>query len=235
MHVAKPGLGKRPYAAVAGGASHRDGRDRGALPPAKFARFVDYDLSAMTDTKGGFLSAADDPHGHAPAGGGGGGGEARPPHMSVQEWERARLMRTLRRQRAGPFEPGLSVLDEERRRRCRECRSLEIDFVWDDVFHVCVCHRCKESMPEKYSLLTKTECKEDYLLTDRASPPLGPPPPSVPPPFSLAFLAALARVRRPADPQVSPPPSPHAQPSCATRSYCRTCRGPTRTSRTGTT
>jgi DNA-repair protein complementing XP-A cells len=29
-----------------------------------------------------------------------------------------------------------------------------------------VCNKCKNEKPEKYSLLTKTECKEDYLLTD---------------------------------------------------------------------
>lgn len=32
-----------------------------------------------------------------------------------------------------------------------------------------MCKRCQNDKPEKYSLLTKTECKEDYLLTDRES------------------------------------------------------------------
>jgi DNA-repair protein complementing XP-A cells len=78
------------------------------------------------------------------------------------------LIRKLQRQKAGPFEPGISVLeDEDKRKKCRECKSWEIDFVWDEVFHICVCNKCKEKFPEKYSLLTKTECKEDYLLTDR--------------------------------------------------------------------
>lgn len=155
--------------------TNRDGRNQGGddtlRPAPKFAKFVDYNMSSMTDTKGGFLSTDDDPHNYAlgarkpgqPA------DELRPKHMSVQEWEHLQLMRKLKRQKAGPFEPGLSVLeDEEKRKRCRDCRSLEIDFVWEEVFHICVCHRCKDKMPEKYSLLTKTECKEDYLLTDRA-------------------------------------------------------------------
>lgn len=78
------------------------------------------------------------------------------------------LIRRLQRQKAGPFEPGLSVLeDESTRKKCRDCRSLEIDFVWNEVFHISVCNKCKEKYPEKYSLLTKTECKQDYLLTDR--------------------------------------------------------------------
>jgi len=50
--------------------------------------------------------------------------------------------------------------------RCRECNSLEIDHQFSKVFGIRVCKRCKEKCPEKYSLLTKTECKEDYLLTD---------------------------------------------------------------------
>ena len=29
-----------------------------------------------------------------------------------------------------------------------------------------MCHSCKEKYPDKYSLLTKTEAREDYLLTD---------------------------------------------------------------------
>lgn len=29
-----------------------------------------------------------------------------------------------------------------------------------------VCNKCKKGKPERYSLLTKTECKEDYFLTE---------------------------------------------------------------------
>lgn len=127
-------------------------------------------MSTMTDTKGGFLSTEDDPHNYVLGGKNQGQPEdqQRPKHMTVQEWERLQLIRNLKRLKAGPFEPGLSVLeDEEKRKRCRECRSLEIDFVWEEVFHLCVCSSCKEKYPEKYSLLTKTECKDDYLLTER--------------------------------------------------------------------
>ncbi|PHH89957.1 hypothetical protein CDD83_4873 [Cordyceps sp. RAO-2017] len=177
VHVSKSVTGKRPYEAMAGPASagtNRDGRSRGgdeggALRPApKFAKFVDYNMSAMTDTKGGFLSLEDDPHNYAlGTRKAAGGEEQRPKHMTMQDWERQQLLRTLRRQKAGPFEPGLSVLeDEATRKRCRECRSFEIDFVWEEVFHLCVCNKCKEAHPDKYSLLTKTECKQDYLLTD---------------------------------------------------------------------
>jgi DNA-repair protein complementing XP-A cells len=50
--------------------------------------------------------------------------------------------------------------------KCRECNSLEIDWKWQDIFGIGVCAACKDKFPDKYSLLTKTEAREDYLLTD---------------------------------------------------------------------
>ncbi|EJT73721.1 hypothetical protein GGTG_07577 [Gaeumannomyces tritici R3-111a-1] len=136
----------------------------------KFTNYVDYNLSAMTDTKGGFMTADDDPHNYALNSGAKGKGaaeEQRPAHMTQEEWERKQLLNKLRRQKAGPFEPGMSALvSDAERKKCRECASLEVDFVWDEVFGVCVCGTCKEKFPEKYSLLTKTECRQDYLLTE---------------------------------------------------------------------
>lgn len=132
-------------------------------PARNFTKFVDYDFSKMTDTKGGFLTAEDDPHNrqlHAP------NQDEKPAHMTLKEWERHQLLRSLRDQKAGPYEPGLSVLKKEDNKVCKECGTLEIDWKWEDVFGCAVCNGCKEKFPEKYSLLTKTEAKEDYLLTD---------------------------------------------------------------------
>lgn len=131
-------------------------------------------MSSMTDTKGGFLSMEDDPHNYAlGAQKPGQTDEQRPKGMTIQEWEKQRTLQNLKRLKAGPFEPSISVLDDQKtRKKCRECNSLEIDFVWEEVFHICVCNKCKDKFPEKYSLLTKTECKEDYLLTDRTLNPL---------------------------------------------------------------
>lgn len=179
VHVSKPINVKRTYSdmssgGIAGG-SNRDARNAGdeaALRPArKFTKFVDYNMSSMTDTKGGFLSMEDDPHNYAlGAQKAGQVDEQRPKGMTIQEWEKQKTLKNLRRLKAGPFEPGISVLDDQKtRKKCRECGSLEVDFVWEEVFHVCVCNKCKDKYPEKYSLLTKTECKEDYLLTDRES------------------------------------------------------------------
>ena len=110
------------------------------------------------------MTVEDDPHNkalHAP------NREEKPAHMTMKEWERHQLLRSLREQRAGPFEPGLSVLKKEgENKMCRECGSLEIDWTWEEVFGCPVCNACKERLPDRYSLLTKTEAREDYLLTD---------------------------------------------------------------------
>lgn len=138
--------------------------DTGIRPARKFQKFVEYDFSKMTDTKGGFMSAEDDPGNrtlHAP----GDAESGKPAGMSLKEWEQQQLRKRLRERREGPYEPGLSVLNADRK-KCRECGSLEIDWQFDEHLQCQVCHTCKEKFPEKYSLLTKTEAKEDYLLTD---------------------------------------------------------------------
>ncbi|KAL0262400.1 DNA repair protein rad14 [Diplodia seriata] len=198
--AAGPSGQKRPHDAIstrAAARNHRDGTsatantagniaaaimtapsDNAYMRPAKKfekSSYIEYDLSAMTDTKGGFLSTTDDPHNKALNSGllpnrekdGGEGEQQKPAHMTMAEWQRHQLLKKLRAAKAGPFEPGLSVLDrDERTRCCRECGSREIDFQWQDVFGVAVCGACKERVPERYSLLTKTEAREDYLLTD---------------------------------------------------------------------
>ena len=42
----------------------------------------------------------------------------------------------------------------------------DIDWKWEEIFKCAVCNTCKDKFPDKYSLLTKTEAREDYLLTD---------------------------------------------------------------------
>lgn len=172
--------------AEAGGAGSGAGD---SLPPAKkFTKFVDYNFSAMTDTKGGFLSTEDDPWNKSMSTDtpGQSGGPQKPAHMTAREWELFQIKKNLQRLKQGPYEPGLSMLsDKSTRKRCRECRSMEIDFVWEEVFKCAVCAKCKDKFPDKYSLLTKTECKEDYLLTDRRFSP-GPSSP-LPPACWIAF------------------------------------------------
>ncbi len=169
---------KRPFAAFNSQtpATNRDAKkdqatsDRplDAIQPARnFAKYIEYDFSKMTDTKGGFLTAEDDPHNKALHQE---DGDVKPANMTLKEWERQRLLHSLQSRKAGPFEPGINELKrEEQNKQCLECGSLEIDWKWEEILKCAVCNACKEKFPEKYSLLTKTEAKDDYLLTDRMS------------------------------------------------------------------
>lgn len=164
---------KRTFAAFASGSapSNRNARNdesvnrplEAIMPARNFKKIADYDLSKMTDTKGGFMTEEDDPHNKAMRSG---EKETKPTNVTEREWERQQLLRSLRNQKAGPFEPGISAMKDENTRSCRECGILEVDWKWVDVFNLAVCNACKDKFPEKYSLLTKTEAREDYLLTD---------------------------------------------------------------------
>lgn len=51
--------------------------------------------------------------------------------------------------------------------KCEECHvNVEFDTILLQHFKIKICKRCTVEHPEKYSLLTKTECKSDYLLTE---------------------------------------------------------------------
>ena len=56
--------------------------------------------------------------------------------------------------------------------KCKECQTIDIDHIFRKTFGCLVCNKCKNDFPEKYSLLTKTECKEVCLNVIR---PLEPP------------------------------------------------------------
>lgn len=137
-----------------------------AIQPARnFSKYIEYDFSKMTDTKGGFLTQEDDPHNKALHEE---DGDLRPANMTLKEWERQQLLRSLQSRKEGPFQPGIDELKREKEnRQCRECGGLDIDWRWEERLKCAVCNACKDKFPEKYSLLTKTEAKDDYLLTDR--------------------------------------------------------------------
>ncbi|CAG8714064.1 13993_t:CDS:2, partial [Gigaspora rosea] len=105
-------------------------------PMKKFQNYVDYDLSKMINTRGGFLFETPD------------------------ENSKKRKIRELE-----PEDPPIDPNHPDTP-RCKECKTVEIDYQFHRIFRVNICKSCKEKFPEKYSLLTKTEAKEDYLLTD---------------------------------------------------------------------
>ncbi|TIB67028.1 DNA repair protein [Wallemia mellicola] len=114
----------------------------------RLGQYYEYDLSKMQNSKGGFL--IEDDHGL---------GEKT--ENEIRKEKQREMERTL----AASYEPGLSI-DLNANPKCKLCSSIETDRQILQTFGIIVCHKCKQAHPEKFSLLTKTECKEDYLLTD---------------------------------------------------------------------
>ncbi|KAI0005446.1 hydrophilic protein [Russula compacta] len=111
---------------------------------ARLGKYFDYDLSKMVNSKGGFLVEDDK--------------EVDDDLKSKErERERQRAMQSL--------DPPI-YLDSSRNPKCHDCGSVDIDQTYRKIFRCLVCNKCMNEKVEKYSLLTKTECKEDYLLTD---------------------------------------------------------------------
>lgn len=121
--------------------------------PNRLGKYLDYDLSTLKNSKGGFLldNEVDDP---------------RERRQREQEAE-LKKKRIEAMQKQGLLDDHFRSLDESLNPKCKVCESQEIDFTFNKVFRVNVCAKCKHENPERFSLLTKTEAKEDYLLTDR--------------------------------------------------------------------
>lgn len=112
--------------------------------------YIEYDFATMKDTRGGFISLEDAPNPLS----------ANTDSKTLEEWKEKQQRQHIVRDLAPP-------LDISKAPKCYECSSLEIDpNLFLNFNQVRVCRPCQKKMPEKYSLLTKTECREDYLLTD---------------------------------------------------------------------
>ncbi len=126
--------------------------DEGELPLQRdqsLGDYIEFDLSKLHNSKGGFLIDDEDPA------------------ASSKKLEDLRKEKEREKQRMRDYaEPGIS-LDLQTRPTCENCGSPEIvDHPFKRVFGIMVCKKCEREKPEIYSLLTKTEVKEDYLLTD---------------------------------------------------------------------
>ncbi|KIK71319.1 hypothetical protein GYMLUDRAFT_235654 [Collybiopsis luxurians FD-317 M1] len=111
---------------------------------SRLGTYFEYDLSKMVNSKGGFLIADD------------------------KEVDEATIRKELERERQRTMqnvEPPIN-LELDKNPKCQECQTIDIDHMYKKVFGCLVCKRCTKEKPERYSLLTKTECKDDYLLTD---------------------------------------------------------------------
>ncbi|CAO3627299.1 unnamed protein product [Cunninghamella blakesleeana] len=105
---------------------------------AKWTTFYEYDLSKLENTKGGYI---------------------------VDEVTEEKINKF--KEQATKIDPYLPYsLDPNENPKCRDCKWMDVDHIFFQVFHLSVCNACKEKYPERYSLITKTEAREDYLLTD---------------------------------------------------------------------
>ncbi|KAI3622326.1 dna repair protein rad14 [Moniliophthora roreri] len=137
-------IGITPATSTSPTAPGRPGSSRPLQRDSRLGTYFEYDLSKMVNSKGGFLVEDGQEIDEAT-------------RRKEQERERQRAMQNL--------EPPIS-LDPQRRPKCNECDTVDIDHTFQKIFDCLVCKKCQNEFPEKYSLLTKTECKEDYLLTD---------------------------------------------------------------------
>lgn len=117
------------------------------LPRDKsLGNYIEFDLSKIQNSKGGFLIDDEDDS---------------KTQKTLQEL-RAERERMRERMRDG-MQPGINLSDDI---KCRECGTRDVQEEIRTIFKIYVCKACEKRYPEKYSLLTKTEVKEDYLLTD---------------------------------------------------------------------
>ncbi|PWN31606.1 DNA repair protein [Meira miltonrushii] len=117
------------------------------LPRDKsLGNYIEFDLSKIQNSKGGFLIDDEDDS---------------KTQKTLQEL-RAERERMRERMRDG-MQPGINLADDI---KCRECGTRDVQEEIRTIFKIYVCKACEKRYPEKYSLLTKTEVKEDYLLTD---------------------------------------------------------------------
>ncbi|KAI8143727.1 XPA protein C-terminus-domain-containing protein [Fennellomyces sp. T-0311] len=129
----------------------RNDQQQKPLPKrARWTKYYEYDLSTMVDSKGGFLVE-----------------ESKEDQLVQARKEQATKLSPFIRSHA-QFTPCFVAIsaDPSENPKCRDCQSMDVDPIFYQVFKISVCPACKEKYPERYSLITKTEAKEDYLLTD---------------------------------------------------------------------
>ncbi|CCF60302.1 hypothetical protein KAFR_0J02380 [Kazachstania africana CBS 2517] len=124
-------------------------------PTIRKSDYIDYDFSTMENLNGGYInrtsSEFDLEYDSL--------GSKR--QKTLDDWKREQKeRRELYENKAPPEHMSEAV-------KCDECKvNIEMDPILNDIYKLNVCKSCAKRLPEKYSLLTKTECKEDYFLTE---------------------------------------------------------------------
>lgn len=114
----------------------------------KKSDYIQYDIANTEDLKGGYLlePLRNDNNGEK---------------NTLEDWKEKERMK----QEFIVKDPPPPV-DIQNAPKCYECNTIDINQQFYTVYGCRVCNKCKEKFPEKYSLLTKTECKQDYFLTE---------------------------------------------------------------------
>ncbi|KAF8953728.1 hypothetical protein CPC16_008933 [Podila verticillata] len=131
---------------------HKMMADIEPLPKNSWTKYYDYDLSKMKDTQAGFIQELDERD-----------SIGRTTEEAAQDEENLRKRKW--QPTVVPADPSI-FLGAEDNYECQDCGSVDVDFQLLRHFHIPVCIACRDAYPDKYSLLTKTECRQDYLLTD---------------------------------------------------------------------
>ncbi|CAR26962.1 ZYRO0C05522p [Zygosaccharomyces rouxii] len=125
-------------------------------PSIRTRDYIEYDFSTMKNLHGGYINPEDRPSTFDDEDVMGSKRQ-----KTLEDWKREQQERRYLYENAPPP----THISEAS--KCIECGiNIEMDPVMDDVFKIRVCKSCVKKMPQKYSLLTKTECKEDYFLTE---------------------------------------------------------------------
>ena len=134
-------------------------------PSVKTKAYIDFDFSTMQNLNGGYINPNDkgiyNYHINTSEYSYDGDKITRSNIKTLEDWkEEQRQRRSLYENKPPPEHISQAI-------RCKECKiNIEMDPILDDVFKLNVCKQCSKLYPAKYSLLTKTECKEDYFLTE---------------------------------------------------------------------
>ncbi|AQZ14767.1 RAD14 (YMR201C) [Zygosaccharomyces parabailii] len=125
-------------------------------PSIRTKDYIEYDFSTMKNLNGGYINPEDRLTGFDEEDVVGSKRQ-----KTLDEWKKEQQERKYLYENAPPPE------HISQAPKCTECNiNIEMDPVLDDVFKIRVCKSCVKRLPEKYSLLTKTECKDDYFLTE---------------------------------------------------------------------
>lgn len=124
-------------------------------PSIKTSDYIDYDFSTMKNLYGGYIDPSNSKTISIY------GDDDNTKSKSLEDWKREQQKRKDLYELAPP---PLNITDDM---KCSDCKiNIELDPILLDIFKIKICKSCVKNKPEKYSLLTKTECKNDYFLTE---------------------------------------------------------------------